>query len=454
MEATGDPGGPAQPPLRVQLLGGFNLALEGRPITTVDAPRLQSLVANLVLNRDAPQPRERLAYLFWPDSEESQARTNLRQALHHLRRALPEFERFLEIQGKVVRWRGDAPFSLDVAEFEQRTAAAEEAREAGEAAEERRALEDALGLYAGDLIPDCFDDWVPPERERLRDLFLGAAERLAELLELERDYREAIPWARRLLDHDPLNEGACRRLMRLHALAGDRAGALRVYHGCATLLARETGVEPSAETREAHERLLESDTPSVAKEAGEPAAALPLVGRDAEWETLQDAWRRAAEGEPVLVLIAGEAGIGKSRLCEELRGYVGHQGFAEAGSRCYAAAGSLAYAPIVELLRSRAVGAGLRRLGDPWLTELSRLLPELLDERPELGPPRVSFFRPREGGIRPSEEPGEFAARLLEEIRERVPATPAGRHARVGGPARVRRRRARAGKGGRVAVRS
>jgi tetratricopeptide (TPR) repeat protein len=99
------------------------------------------------------------------------------------------------------------------------------------------------------------------------------------------------------------------------------------------------------------------------------------------------AWQRAAGGEAVVALIAGEAGIGKSRLCEELRQWVARQGIAEAGSRCYAAAGSLAYAPIVELLRSPALGEGLRRLGDPWLTELSRLLPELLDERPELGPP-------------------------------------------------------------------
>jgi len=376
------------PTLGMRLLGGFSLSFEGRPITTVDAPRLQSLLAHLALHRDIHQPRERLAFLFWPDSEESQARTNLRQALHLLRRALPESERFLESEARAVRWRTDARFSLDVADFEQLVARAQQAREAGEANDERRALEGALALYSGDLVPDCYDEWAVPERERLREAYLGAVERLAELLELALDYRGAIPWARRLLDHDPLNEGSCRRLMRLYALSGDRAGALRVYHGCATALAREVGVEASAVTREVYERLLEPEAAPVPKDTGGPAnRASALVGRSAEWDALLGAWRRAAEGESLLALIAGEAGIGKSRLCDELRAWVGGQGIAAAASRCYSAAGGLAYAPIVELLRSHAIGPGLRRLGDPWLGEIALLLPELLGERPDLPSP-------------------------------------------------------------------
>lgn len=375
---------PAQS-LRIRLLGALSLTLGDRPVV-IDAPRLQSLLAYLLLHR-TPQPRERLAFMFWPDSVESQARTNLRQALHLLRRALPEADLFLDSDARSVSWRGDAPFSLDVEEFEQLAARAEAARKVGDAGDERAALEAAVAVYAGDLLPGCYDEWVGPERERLHERFLRAAERLAEMLELERDYRGAIPWARRLLDHDPVNEDACRRLMRLHALSGDRAGALRVYHGCATALVRELGVAPSSDTQETYTRLLESDAPAIPQEKAQPDGASPLVGRGEEWEALRGAWRRAAEGESLLAVIAGEAGIGKSRLCEELRDWVGRQGIAAAASRCYSAAGGLAYAPIVELLRSQALGPGLRRLGNHWLAELARLLPELLDERPELPPP-------------------------------------------------------------------
>jgi len=287
----------------------------------------------------------------------------------------------------VSAWR--SPYWLDVVEFEQLAARAETAHKATDV---RCSLEAAAGLYAGDFLPDCYDDWVVAERERLCGGFLAVVERLAELFELERDYRGAIRWARRLLDHDEVNEAACERLMRLYALSGDRARALRVYHGCATALVRELGVAPSAAIREAYERLIEPEAARVPQERGTAVPVRsPLVGRREEWDALRGAWRRAVEGQALLVVIAGEAGIGKSRLGEELRDWVGRQGFTMAGSRCYSAAGSLAYAPVIELLRSQAIGPGLRRLGDAWLAELERLLPELRDERPDLPlPPPLS----------------------------------------------------------------
>ncbi len=261
-------------------------------------------------------------------------------------------------------------------------------RESGQDEEERTALQEAVSRYTGDLFPDCYDDWIVPERARLLDALLAAGERLADLLERQRDYRGAVPWARRLLDHEPLNEESCRRLMRLQALAGDRAGALRTYHGFATALARDTGVEPGDATREAYEHLLEAAaTPAPMLGAAAATAISPLIGRVAEWATLRAAWRRAADGQSLLAVIGGEAGIGKSRLAEELLEWVERQGIHAAASRCYAAAGGLAYAPVVELLRSEAIGPAVRGPGDVWQTELARLLPELLDERPELASP-------------------------------------------------------------------
>ena len=83
------------------------------------------------------------------------------------------------------------------------------------------------------------------ERERLRQAFLSALERLILLLEQTGDYAAAIGYAQRLLRHDPLHEAMYQHLMRLHALSGDRASAVRVYHTCTTILERELGVEPS-----------------------------------------------------------------------------------------------------------------------------------------------------------------------------------------------------------------
>jgi DNA-binding SARP family transcriptional activator/predicted ATPase len=368
--------------MHITLLGSFCLLYDETPVTTIKTNRLQSLLAYLVLHRDAPQHRSHLAYRFWLDSTEAQARTNLRNLLHQLRQALPEANLFLHAEAGALQWRPDAPFTLDVADFESALARAAQAERAADQVTMRDALEQAAGVYQGDLLPACYDDWVLPERERLRQRFIETLDRLIGLLESQRGYQAAIGYAQRLLRHDPLHEAACRRLMRLRALSGDRAGALRVYHTCATTLQRELGVDPSPATREAHERLLKVQALPGSPGMTTPAAS-PLVGREAEWARLGATWRAAAAGGPRLALLLGEAGIGKTRLAEELVEWADRQGIAHASARCYAAEGELAYAPAAAWLRARP----WHQLDDVWLTEVARLLPEVLVERPDLSPP-------------------------------------------------------------------
>ena len=110
--------------LNIRLLGDFSLTYADQPVGAISTPRLQSLLAYLVLHRDAPLLRQQLAFLFWPDSNEAQARNNLRQLLHELRHGLPDADRFLQIDARTVAWRADAPFRLDVDDFEQALKAA------------------------------------------------------------------------------------------------------------------------------------------------------------------------------------------------------------------------------------------------------------------------------------------------------------------------------------------
>ena len=139
------------------------------------------------------------------------------------------------------------PFTLDVAEFEAAVAAAAAAQGRwGEATWPRSALAAAVAAYTGDLLPDCYDDWILPLRERLHQAYGDALEQLVLRLEEQRDYSGAIPYAQRLLHHDPLHEPAYRHLMRLHLAQGDRAEALRIYHACAAMLQREFGTAPAA----------------------------------------------------------------------------------------------------------------------------------------------------------------------------------------------------------------
>ena len=114
--------------LRIELFGNLRISFEGSPVTAVNTNRLQSLIAYLALHANTPQPRERLAFLLWPSSTESQARTNLRQLLHHLKRALPAEGDWLETTHLTVRWRQDTGCTIDTVDFHAAMAAAAAAR--------------------------------------------------------------------------------------------------------------------------------------------------------------------------------------------------------------------------------------------------------------------------------------------------------------------------------------
>src|SRR5436190_298241 len=130
-------------PMRIELLGSFRITQEQHPIASLNTKRLQSLLAFLVLHCDAPQSREHLAFLLWPESNESQARTNLRQLLHHLRRALPAGCSLLVAGNQTVQWRRDPACAIDVIEFEAAVARAAEAEKKGDLSAMREALEEA-----------------------------------------------------------------------------------------------------------------------------------------------------------------------------------------------------------------------------------------------------------------------------------------------------------------------
>jgi predicted ATPase/DNA-binding SARP family transcriptional activator len=313
--------------LDIHLLGDFRLVSADAPVSPIHAPRVQALLAYLVLHRAAPQSRQRLAFLLWPETTDAQARTNLRQLLHALRQTLPDADHFVHVTPQALQWRADAPCRLDVATFESALAQAQAAERTGDTLALRGALAQACAIYEGDLLPSCYDDWIVPERERLRQAYAGALERLALIVEGQDEPRAALGYAQRLLRHDPIREETYRFLMRVHAACGDRAMVRRVYQTCVAVLERELGVEPSVATRDAYAQALKMD---AAAPAGPMAAAqtppvktnLPVqltsfVGRERELAEVRDLLQTSR-----LLTLTGPGGTGKTRLALEVAAQV------------------------------------------------------------------------------------------------------------------------------------
>src|SRR4029434_886728 len=211
---TSGVGGEPPARLKVRLLGGVEIILDGRRLHAFTSLRLQRFLALIALRKD-PQHRLRLAFELWPDSNERQARTNLRKLLHDFRHSLPDTGEFVEIDNEVVRWIPTGPADVDVLRFRDALACVD--------------VETAARSYAGDLFPACYDDWVLDERAKLRAEAYGAFMRLTEEAAGHDDHKATIRYAQRIIDLEPTDEVAVRLQMEAHLALGNRAVAVRDY---------------------------------------------------------------------------------------------------------------------------------------------------------------------------------------------------------------------------------
>jgi DNA-binding SARP family transcriptional activator len=335
------------PVLRISLLGGFEMRC-GAESVVVRSTRIRSLLAWLALRCDEPQPRLRVAAALWPESAEGQARTNLRNLIHQLRRAFPEIQRYLDCDGAALAWRHGSPVAVDVRELERALSSAS----AGETSSER-AMEDALALYRGPLLPDHYEPWLTIERDRIRRLFLDGLDSVLRQRIRTNDHKGSRMIADHILIQDPLGEQAHRAKISALAALGDRAGALRAFNECRSVLESELGVEPSEATLAAWRAAVSDPTDAAAvsdRDLPVPPgadAAEPLVGRHCELSYLRSAHARAIASNTTAVLVVGDAGIGKSRLVQAFADGLEREGGRVVRVRAYRTTGALAYGPVI-----------------------------------------------------------------------------------------------------------
>src|SRR5713226_7154847 len=425
--------------LRLAVLGPPEVFLDGRRLT-FHLRKAQALLLYLAVE-GGMHPRSKLAAFLWPDSGPEAGRTALRNALVPLRRLLiardasaSQPSHLLSEQDTLgLNPRAPLDLDLDVVQHAWQQA---QLHSALPSEEQHAALitlvQQAIALVRGPFLDGFwlgedapFDAWREQQQRQWQVRLLLLLDRLSFWQDAAGEQAQAQATLLSWLVLDPLAEEAYQRLMRVHLARGDASAALQVYATCRARLAEELQVKPSAETvaLAEHIRTIAANRsgstarPTTTAENHPPSALVaPLVGRQASFTQLVDRYQQARQGHPQIVLLLGEAGIGKTRLASEFVAWARAQGAGVLSGQAFEMGGRLPYQPLVEALRPRleAENAPEDLLEDLWLAELSRLLPELRLRYPDLpalpqdelsGKPRLF----------------EAVARLLDALAQRAP---------------------------------
>ncbi len=319
--------------LQIALLGGFRVTVGEELVTNFPTDATRALLIYLATNPQTLHSRVELGTFLWPDQPESEVLNNLRQTLIRLRRVLPEHDDatdFLEITRQTLRFNPQSDYTLDVARFQALVAEtqAHPHRRVAACPHCIRLLKEAAQLYRGDFLAGFsfdslpFEEWMVLLRERLHRQVMVLLHQLTTYSRHCGDYRRAQEYAQQQLHLEPWNEEAHGQLMHALAISGQRSAALTQYELCRRNLAEELNVEPGLEIRALYRRIRDGViTPEDTPLHNLPIQLTTFVGREAELEQLR-VW--LADSASHLVTIAGDSGMGKTRLAlaaaQEMRG--------------------------------------------------------------------------------------------------------------------------------------
>jgi DNA-binding SARP family transcriptional activator len=420
-------------PVEFRILGPVEVWDESRLVEV--GPRMpRAVLAMLLLNANRVVSQDRLIDGLWGDEPPAQATGTLQVYISNLRRVLePRQGRGREPGVVVTRAPGYLlrvePDGLDATRFEAAVAEGRATLAAGDPGQARETLRRALSLWRGTPYADVgLEALVLAEAARLLELRAGAYEALMEAELATGGHAGVVGELERLVSEEPLRE----RRSELFALAlyrcGRQADALRVIASVRGTLRDELGLEPGVTLRQLERdilrqaRSLDSPAPAgavISKRPGAgantPASFLsgadpgwPLVGRRAELVELERVLGRSQSGRGGVVLVAGEPGVGKTRLATELVMRAGVRGMPAAWGRCYEGEGAPAFWPWTQVLRmligDRDADA-LRSLVGPSAAELAHVVPELREAFPD-----------GDWGVTEGQDPEKVRFRLYETV--------------------------------------
>lgn len=375
-------GGEAGPLISVRLLGALEVSCNGLYLKSLPR-RAASVLAYLVTNRSQPHTRDLLAGRFWSETSDDKARRQLSNAIWQIRKAaseagLPDF--IFTDRGRVgIDNRVDV--AIDAEQYEADLDAAITADPGSAHSVRIDALTAAVETYTGDYLSGYYDDWMESERRRLRNRQADALSRLTALYRGASDYQRALRLAEDLAELDPLREESHREVMRLHGILGNAAAAERQYETCRRILNDEVGVEPSSDTLSLLAAIRSDDAPVLEGAVGGGRSGQRMVGRARERAELVQLLNELTVGRGGVALIEGEAGIGKSRLVEDMLDRAEFLGLRALVAAHSAISVGDPYHAFREMLTPLLVGLRAEHVAEAvapvWLRQVCDLLPGL-----------------------------------------------------------------------------
>ncbi len=364
--------GNTRPRLTIRLLGAPEVEVDGSPLI-LNNQKARALLFYLAATR-RPHTRDHLATLLWSESPDSHARHSLRSDLYRLRQALRQgaADTALMGDGELISLQ-PAEYECDVIRFRQLLTEGSPS-----------ALNEAVSLYRAQLLEGfaladapLFEDWVRFEEAALNRSYVDALDRLAASAESRQAWSEAIGYVQRIVQIDPLSEESQRRLIGLYLQDDAPGSALRQYQQLETALKQELGAVPSTETQTLIAVALQrrpGAQPVTAKPSLTTArslSTLPFVGRDNLLARLQTISRDPQAGRGITVLVQGEAGIGKTRLVDEVAEWLSTESpsWLILRGSCSPFDDLLTYGPFLEAFQSAAAGDLTGLLTEPHATD-------------------------------------------------------------------------------------
>jgi DNA-binding SARP family transcriptional activator len=348
--------------IRLHLLGQFQLVVDGSAIE-ITSRRVRLLLALLALHRGRQLLRDKVAGLLWPESSDKNAKISLRQTLWQLRNALSESgidpDDLLAVGRSELGIPAEAGLWVDAGALEE---------DLGEMSSWEERIRQ-VRLYAGELLPGIYDEWVSPHRTRLAARFDHIAEGLlADLIDAGR-WPDALEVAQRYLEIAGPSETAYRAAINAQSEMGNAAAAMEIYQECVEVLESHFGLNPSRETDALVERLRRGERqaspstrplPDLRTEAAERDVLESLhdeppvfVARKSALAKLNESLERALAGEGTVHFVAGDSGRGKTALVMQfIREAQGrHDSLVAAAGSCEASIGmGDPFAPFREIM--------------------------------------------------------------------------------------------------------